>query len=516
MFLSRWKYNASTAGFVYIHLALWGSLTTLVLALYLFAVGASDEVLVPCAILLIIATSASFAYIAFYEYHARKRTIMVRTEEVYSAARKPVYIASRLSIALAMLWLLSSGWNMIIAARQPICKSGQPTLRLWQREGTCIAQRAGAAFSILNLLIACALFAHMLSTRDPYGTHLLGKARDRPNTVTPYKFSATFRLSKGKQGLVLKRRNSNESKLAAKPLPKTPNSTRPSTPAVETVDPISLQILTAVNLAVSPPTTRSTLRSELQPAPNHTPKKPSNLRHSNTSTDQRRDPSKDVGTSQETIAQKEIAQPLPATTISRIPAKQPLSLPTSRFRPSSKAPLSSHPYQSQVQSRITKIEPASQRLDLKASQKPLIPSEPAHTYSRNHSRNKSAPFPPTVPPKAWASPGPAVAPSHKRGHVRCTSDPNQMISAHLAAEMDRAMRLEFKLKELSQKVEPQWIDDANVDRHSSSSARRASDSGDRRGTTMDLKSYKNDLEKERLYAKIEWNMLMGKEVSILD
>ena len=166
----RWKYNPSTAGIAYLHLTLWSSLITLVLAIHILAQGSSDSTLVPCAVLLLLGVSlssierqpysyndqstASFAYILFHEYHAHKRIRLVQTKEAFSTIRRPVYLATRLSIILAMLWLLSSGWNMIIAARQPICLESGPlatALNLWQVGGTCKAQRAGAAFSIINL-----------------------------------------------------------------------------------------------------------------------------------------------------------------------------------------------------------------------------------------------------------------------------------------------------------------------------------------------------------------------------
>lgn len=50
-----WNYNASLAGIVYLHLSLWGALITTSLSIYTFSLGASDPILVPCGVLLILA-----------------------------------------------------------------------------------------------------------------------------------------------------------------------------------------------------------------------------------------------------------------------------------------------------------------------------------------------------------------------------------------------------------------------------------------------------------------------------
>jgi hypothetical protein len=168
MGVPSWKYNASTAGIVYLHLMLWGSLITFTLAIYMFARGASDQVLVPCSVLLVLSvskalptnltvidkllqSSAALAYTLFHQHSARKQRLEPRSYKRESSARAPASIAIRLLIAVVMFWLISSGWNMIIAARQLICLRRGPMLKLWQIEGTCVAQRAGTAFSMTNL-----------------------------------------------------------------------------------------------------------------------------------------------------------------------------------------------------------------------------------------------------------------------------------------------------------------------------------------------------------------------------
>jgi hypothetical protein len=109
-----------------------------------------------------------------------------------------------------------------------------------------------------------------------------------------------------------------------------------------------------------------------------------------------------------------------------------------------------------------------------------------------------------------------------------------MISAHLAAEMDLAMRLDQKLEEVSTKLEAQRFQDKDGSASSQndatiiSSARTVSgicENGKSSAETeYGMHTASKDVPKKArssvdlnssLYAKLEWDMLMGKEVNVL-
>jgi hypothetical protein len=535
-----WKYNATTAGIVYLHLTLWGSLITFTLAIYTFALGASDEVLVPCAILMILAVSilmslvivptnwiqctAALAYVVFHQHNARKQRLLSRSDSRNSAVKRPVCIAARLSIALAMLWLISSGWNMIIAARQPVCLDRGPMLRLWQVKSTCKVQRAGTAFSIINLLTTCALFIHIVTTRDLFEVHLLGKVKDQPIMVTPYRFSAAFRISGEKPpSLAHKKSASSDSTFREKPLPKTPTmESRPRTP---TVDLVGLGIWTTMKTPVSlPMIDQAPPLSPSRPVLAHGSPGSASVYNRTSSIYQHGQRNSSITTLPGFTPMKEIRRPAPACDGDS--AWRALHLPASQFCHISGASPNLRPNSEHGLATIKTIS-ISPLLDLSASHSPSIRSGSAYPYARRHSRNKSAPYAPIPPPSqpTEQSPRSSSTSSHrKRGHIRCTSDPNEMISAHLAAEMSLAMRLDQTLHEVSQKLEAQKSQNTN----GSSQVTTASSASEnwKNGTETDLSertASSGVLRKGRsnvdltssLYARMEWDMLMGKEVNLV-
>lgn len=111
--------------------------------------------------------------------------------------------------------------------------------------------------------------------------------------------------------------------------------------------------------------------------------------------------------------------------------------------------------------------------------------------------------------------------------MRCTSDPNEMISAHLDAEMNLATRLDLKLREVSLKLEKQRFMEKRSEGSTSESSANAGKSesaasrSDTAETEMSLHTARSgnvDEEKEgfdgRAFARMEWDVLMGKEVII--
>lgn len=72
-------------------------------------------------------------------------------DEGISHMKRPSYMAVRLLIVDCTMWLITSGANLIVAARQPICIPPGKILAYWQSGGPCVAQRAGSAVSILVL-----------------------------------------------------------------------------------------------------------------------------------------------------------------------------------------------------------------------------------------------------------------------------------------------------------------------------------------------------------------------------
>jgi hypothetical protein len=68
-----------------------------------------------------------------------------------SAIKKTSYIATRFSIALCVLWLITVGWDLIIVARRPTCVPNAPGLQVWETGTVCSIARLGIAFALILL-----------------------------------------------------------------------------------------------------------------------------------------------------------------------------------------------------------------------------------------------------------------------------------------------------------------------------------------------------------------------------
>lgn len=67
--------------------------------------------------------------------------------------KRPAYILTRMTIGLVMAWLITTGWNLIVAARQPVCFPGGILAAYWQAGGPCVAQRFGTAIAMILLSV---------------------------------------------------------------------------------------------------------------------------------------------------------------------------------------------------------------------------------------------------------------------------------------------------------------------------------------------------------------------------
>lgn len=56
-------------------------------------------------------------------------------------------------VALCAFWLVTSGWNMIIVARRPVCLEPALELQAWEYGPRCYVSRVGIAFATVALYV---------------------------------------------------------------------------------------------------------------------------------------------------------------------------------------------------------------------------------------------------------------------------------------------------------------------------------------------------------------------------
>lgn len=94
----------------------------------------------------------SIIYITVHNVLSKQRIDDVDYARATGNASKGTYFALRLAAISCTSWLLTSGWNLLIAARQPVClRSDRFALQSWASGEPCVAQRIGTALSLFVL-----------------------------------------------------------------------------------------------------------------------------------------------------------------------------------------------------------------------------------------------------------------------------------------------------------------------------------------------------------------------------
>lgn len=161
----RWTLLAIT---ICLHVLLWSSVIPLVTMLALFAARSIDTTILPSTVLTIVSVSvssrhftaavcadcvqaiASISYVVLHSINARRQT-RLQLEVKPRKYQNACYVAIRLAVTLCILWLMTSGWNFIIAARQPVCLPASSVGEDWEVGGSCVAERFSAAISFVAL-----------------------------------------------------------------------------------------------------------------------------------------------------------------------------------------------------------------------------------------------------------------------------------------------------------------------------------------------------------------------------
>lgn len=116
---------------------------------------------------------ASIFYTIVHTVFSFKQREWSLNQSRVSTIKETTYVAVRMVVALCALWLLTTGWNMIIVARRPICEqSGPPGLQTWEYGPRCHVSRVGIAFAVIALVASFILFGVLATVRRPFEAHI--------------------------------------------------------------------------------------------------------------------------------------------------------------------------------------------------------------------------------------------------------------------------------------------------------------------------------------------------------
>ncbi|KAF2179882.1 hypothetical protein K469DRAFT_594590 [Zopfia rhizophila CBS 207.26] len=168
-----------------LNVLLWSSLFTFITTLYLIAADPVDTTNIPTEVLTLTSSLASIAYVVLHTIFSLKQRIWKHQRRHPSILKKTSYFAIRLVVTLCILWLLTSGWNMITVARRPVCLPAARGLARWESGTTCVVGRLSVAMSLIALIASCTLFGMLAVVRRPFEAHLLKHGYLEPVNPNP-------------------------------------------------------------------------------------------------------------------------------------------------------------------------------------------------------------------------------------------------------------------------------------------------------------------------------------------
>ncbi|KAF1848092.1 uncharacterized protein K460DRAFT_384303 [Cucurbitaria berberidis CBS 394.84] len=178
----RRKFTLITISFL-LNVLLWSSLICLGISIYQVASDPKDTNNIAPVVLTSTSALVTIAYTFFHTIISLKQRIWTHQRRHPSAVEKTDYVAIRTVVSLCVLWLLTSGWNMIIVARRPICLPEGPEgpgAQRWEIGSTCQVSRIDMSFAMIALIASCTLFGVLGAVRRPFEAHLFKHGYEQP------------------------------------------------------------------------------------------------------------------------------------------------------------------------------------------------------------------------------------------------------------------------------------------------------------------------------------------------
>ncbi|PSN74742.1 hypothetical protein BS50DRAFT_22922 [Corynespora cassiicola Philippines] len=158
---------------VLLNVLLWSSVICLSLSIYQFASNPSDTDSVASEVLTLVSALVSIAYFVLHTIFSSKQRTWRHQSRDHAAGKDSLYIAIRCAGTLCVVWLLTTGWNMIIVARRPVCLPSRPGIQTWETGAICQADRANIAFAVMALVSSFILLGMLAVVRRPFEARLL-------------------------------------------------------------------------------------------------------------------------------------------------------------------------------------------------------------------------------------------------------------------------------------------------------------------------------------------------------
>ncbi|KAI8933064.1 hypothetical protein NX059_009709 [Plenodomus lindquistii] len=164
---------------------LWSSIVCLASSIYQVASDPSDVTNIAPVVLTLTSALVSISYTVVHTVSSFKQRTWSLHKRHESAIKMTDYTAARIVVALCALWILTTGWDMIIVARRPVCEQSEAGLQAWEYGSRCYVSRVGIAFAVIALVASCILFGILATVRRPFEAHLFKHGFQRPYNTLP-------------------------------------------------------------------------------------------------------------------------------------------------------------------------------------------------------------------------------------------------------------------------------------------------------------------------------------------
>ncbi|EUC34883.1 hypothetical protein COCCADRAFT_92301 [Bipolaris zeicola 26-R-13] len=133
--------------------------------------------------LTIISALLTIGYTIFHSILALKQKLWEQQRRYSVAMKRNSTVPTRIAGSMCALWLLTSGWDMILVASTPVCLPMAPELDSSEYGLTCHISRVGIAFAVISLASSIALLGILAGIGRPFEAHLLNHGYQPPIEV---------------------------------------------------------------------------------------------------------------------------------------------------------------------------------------------------------------------------------------------------------------------------------------------------------------------------------------------
>ncbi|EMD92352.1 hypothetical protein COCC4DRAFT_69719 [Bipolaris maydis ATCC 48331] len=168
---------------VILNILLWSAIVCIAASLYQIVSDPFNTSSYAQVALTIISALVTIGYTIYHSILSLKQKLWEQQRRYSVAMKRNSTVPTRIAGSMCALWLLTSGWDMILVASTPVCLPMAPGLDSSEYGLTCHISRVGVAFAVISLVASIALLGILAGISRPFEAHLLNHGYQPPIKV---------------------------------------------------------------------------------------------------------------------------------------------------------------------------------------------------------------------------------------------------------------------------------------------------------------------------------------------